>query len=488
MLHGLASEGVVRRQSLRLPLGDARSTPLPWARGGQGARGSRPTPSTSLTAGRRGPHDQHRRPPSWPAWRWRTGPCCGPSVGQALRAAGVMVVASSGSPGSALLQDPSPDGITVHPALFRPEGVANSTPGAATGSQLASWSTSSGGARPVLGRGARPQPTGGSPTPTTPPTGGAWGPRRRCSRCAERHPSGALDGPPGRPGCWPGRTSCLPQTTALAPPAPTRSRPGLRRRPRRGRVEGGAHRRRCGQHRAMGRGDHLPSPGRAAGPGGGALAAGAALGGGGAGPGQGPQPPGSRGRCPLPGLERPGGAEGPRPALRGRLVGRPGRDRDPRLHRRRDAAREAGRRRGDGGRWPRQRRPRPTTCATASSPGAPLKRACARRCRRGSWTWPPRCATCWGCRRAPATGGCCTRPSPGPLRPPGGHPRRPRGAVRWPVGASGGACARYRGGRQLPGGDRHGAARRPSQTRGLGAKPGLSMSAFSSWGWWGGTV
>jgi hypothetical protein len=46
-----------------------------------------------------------------------------PWVGQALSAAGgVMAVASSGSPGSALLQNPSPEGITVHAALFRPEG------------------------------------------------------------------------------------------------------------------------------------------------------------------------------------------------------------------------------------------------------------------------------------------------------------------------------------------------------------------------------
>jgi arylsulfatase A-like enzyme len=48
-----------------------------------------------------------------------------PWVGQAVRAAGgAMVVASSGSPGSALLQDPSPEGITVNQAILRPAAVA----------------------------------------------------------------------------------------------------------------------------------------------------------------------------------------------------------------------------------------------------------------------------------------------------------------------------------------------------------------------------
>ena len=44
-----------------------------------------------------------------------------PWVGQAIAAAGgAMVVASSGSPGSALLQNPSSQGITVNPAILRP--------------------------------------------------------------------------------------------------------------------------------------------------------------------------------------------------------------------------------------------------------------------------------------------------------------------------------------------------------------------------------
>jgi arylsulfatase A-like enzyme len=48
-----------------------------------------------------------------------------PWVGQAIEAAGgAMVVASSGSPGSALLQDPSPGGTTVNQAILRPEPVA----------------------------------------------------------------------------------------------------------------------------------------------------------------------------------------------------------------------------------------------------------------------------------------------------------------------------------------------------------------------------
>jgi hypothetical protein len=48
-----------------------------------------------------------------------------PWVGDALAAAGgVMVVASSGSPGAALLQNPRPDGITVNHALLRPGAVA----------------------------------------------------------------------------------------------------------------------------------------------------------------------------------------------------------------------------------------------------------------------------------------------------------------------------------------------------------------------------
>jgi arylsulfatase A-like enzyme len=48
-----------------------------------------------------------------------------PWVGQAIAAAeGAMVVASSGSPGSALLQNPSPEGITVNQAILRPAPVA----------------------------------------------------------------------------------------------------------------------------------------------------------------------------------------------------------------------------------------------------------------------------------------------------------------------------------------------------------------------------
>jgi arylsulfatase A-like enzyme len=48
-----------------------------------------------------------------------------PSTADAVRAAGgVAVVASSGSPGSALIQDASPAGITVNVALLRPEWVA----------------------------------------------------------------------------------------------------------------------------------------------------------------------------------------------------------------------------------------------------------------------------------------------------------------------------------------------------------------------------
>lgn len=48
-----------------------------------------------------------------------------PSTGDAVRAAGgAAVVASSGSPGSALLQDSSPDAITVNIALQRPAHVA----------------------------------------------------------------------------------------------------------------------------------------------------------------------------------------------------------------------------------------------------------------------------------------------------------------------------------------------------------------------------
>ncbi|MDQ3700222.1 MAG: alkaline phosphatase family protein, partial [Chloroflexota bacterium] len=48
-----------------------------------------------------------------------------PWVAQGIaRAGGTMVVASSGSPGAALLQNPSPDSITVNQALLRPGSVA----------------------------------------------------------------------------------------------------------------------------------------------------------------------------------------------------------------------------------------------------------------------------------------------------------------------------------------------------------------------------
>lgn len=49
------------------------------------------------------------------------------STGDVLaEAGGVFVVASSGSPGSALLQDARPDGITINPAFVRPDSLAAS--------------------------------------------------------------------------------------------------------------------------------------------------------------------------------------------------------------------------------------------------------------------------------------------------------------------------------------------------------------------------
>ena len=128
-----------------------------------------------------------------------------PWVGQAIApAGGAMVVASSGSPGSALLQDPSPEGTTVNQALLRPEawsarcspasGRHRRTSFPATG--RSDWVTRAlleyllpEVLLPGCGRGARRWPTGGSPTPTTPRTGWAWGPRRRCTRCARTTPA-----------------------------------------------------------------------------------------------------------------------------------------------------------------------------------------------------------------------------------------------------------------------------------------------------------
>ena len=128
-----------------------------------------------------------------------------------------MVVASSGSPGSALLQDPSPDGITVHPALLRPEGRGTGRAGAlrpprppdsypATG--RSDWITLAfleyllpEVLVPVLraGRPALAHWWLTDPDHTAHRRGlGGLGDGAVAAR--ERHPSGALDGPPGRAG------------------------------------------------------------------------------------------------------------------------------------------------------------------------------------------------------------------------------------------------------------------------------------------------
>ena len=114
-----------------------------------------------------------------------------------------MVVASSGSPGSALLQDPSPDGITVHPALLRPEGVERAVlerfgpppPDSYPATGRSDWITLAfleyllpEVLVPVLRAGRPALAHWWLTDPDHTPTGGAWGPRRRCSRCARTTP------------------------------------------------------------------------------------------------------------------------------------------------------------------------------------------------------------------------------------------------------------------------------------------------------------
>ena len=140
-----------------------------------------------------------------------------PWVGQALRAAGgAMVVASSGSPGSALLQDPSPDGITVHAALLRPEGVERAVlercgpppAGLLPRHRAQRLDHASPPGVPPPG-GAPPRPAGGAPGPGPlvahrprphRPQAGPGGPGDGAVPARERRPPGALDGPPGRAG------------------------------------------------------------------------------------------------------------------------------------------------------------------------------------------------------------------------------------------------------------------------------------------------